>query len=433
MSSIMPDDERSDGRTSRAGQSSNTVAAARGGATQGSRRGAPNRRGRRNDRAARPPSTTIEVDQQLSDRSSVNSDQRSDRSHQDTSLTEEVRQLRLLVSELQAQLAEANATHAQPVYRSVEREADDIRRSSTRGPTSPSSDQRRFTIKLPNPAPLTDGISPTFEDWEILVSNKLEVNEWQFPDERTKFAWLVSLTAGTAARTLAPYISPSNPKPFTTTKEVLDLLRRSLSDPDQTNSAKHELRELQMATNEEFYSFCSTFVQLASTAKVPLSEWKFELNERLTTNLRLHVLQKYVDDAVDFDKFRTHCSTIHQQLVNLDRAKRRNARTVTTVPPRLASDQTPIQAAQRSTTPVAPPTRNSPAPVIPRATSLRPSATATAPLATASSDQVCYACGRKGHYAKECNTKPPSGAVHLIDPEGVERSTPESESENDSA
>jgi hypothetical protein len=49
------------------------------------------------------------------------------------------------------------------------------------------TDLKHF-IKLPNPETLSDGISPTFEDWENKALNKLEYNSWLFPNERTRFA-----------------------------------------------------------------------------------------------------------------------------------------------------------------------------------------------------------------------------------------------------
>jgi hypothetical protein len=78
------------------------------------------------------------------------------------------------------------------------------------------TDPKHF-IKLPNPETLSDGISPTFENWEDKALNKLEYNSWLFPNERIRFAWLISLVSGDARFILAPHINRKNPKAFTTT------------------------------------------------------------------------------------------------------------------------------------------------------------------------------------------------------------------------
>jgi hypothetical protein len=84
---------------------------------------------------------------------------------------------------------------------------------------------RKTAIKLPNPDSLFDGVIPIFETWEGQALRKLQVNFWLFPDEATKFAWIVSLVSGDAQLILEPHIYPSNPLAFTTAQEVFDHLR----------------------------------------------------------------------------------------------------------------------------------------------------------------------------------------------------------------
>jgi hypothetical protein len=62
----------------------------------------------------------------------------------------------------------------------------------------------------------------------------------------------------------------------------------------------------------EFFAFCAEFVKLASLAKVFLSEWKYELNRKLTTALRQVVLVYYLNESRDFEGFRKACSAAHQ-------------------------------------------------------------------------------------------------------------------------
>lgn len=438
MSSSVPDDERSEGRTSRAGQSSGTIVAASRNTTQAPRRGSQQgRRGGRARRTERPPSNPTPPDHQPTGRQSAASRQRSDHSIPDSAHSEELRLLQAQVAELTAQLQEATAANEQPLFRSVE---SGPAHGPPRDPTSPvstSPDHRRYAIKLPNPTPFTDGISPTFEQWEVQVRNKLQVNHWQFPDEQTKVAWLISLISGTAAETLSPYTDPCHPSPYTTVAEILTLLRVSYSNPEREGIAKDQFTSLRMTTTDEFFTFCAKFVQLASTAKVPISEWKYELNKRLTKGLRLAALRDYLTPSVNFEQFRALCSAVYQQLSEVEReqARQRQLRPTSVIPNRIPSDQTQrhdVELEKRANSFISVPTRQVPTPQVSRATPARtPEPTSKATPQT--NDQSCYACGRDGHFAKHCPTKPPSGTVHFLDQEEELPPSSESDSEKDTA
>jgi hypothetical protein len=106
-------------------------------------------------------------------------------------------------------------------------------------------------------------VIPTFETWKGQALRKLQVNSWLFPDETTKFAWIVSLVSGDAQLILEPHIHPSNPLAFTTAQEVFDHLRLFFSDPDKVGTAKNALERLWMSNANNFYVFCAEFVKLA--------------------------------------------------------------------------------------------------------------------------------------------------------------------------
>jgi hypothetical protein len=133
---------------------------------------------------------------------------------------------------------ETNPVRLPPVISSVERptEAPIPSVTSSAVPTDP-----KHFIKLPNPETLFDGISPIFENWKNKALNKLKCNSWLFSNERTRFAWLISLVSGDARFILAPYIDRKNPRAFTTTQKVFDLFRQLYSNPDQQGAAKDAL------------------------------------------------------------------------------------------------------------------------------------------------------------------------------------------------
>jgi hypothetical protein len=102
----------------------------------------------------------------------------------------------------------------------------------------------RTTIKLPNSEPFTNGVLFTFETWEGQALRKLRVNFWLFPDEDTKFAWVVNLVFGDAQLILESHIHSRNPLAFITAQEVFDHLRLFFSDSDKVGTAKAALEGL---------------------------------------------------------------------------------------------------------------------------------------------------------------------------------------------
>jgi hypothetical protein len=115
-----------------------------------------------------------------------------------------------------------NPVRLPPVIPFVERPTEAPTPSVT--PSAVPTDPKHF-IKLPNPETFSDGISPTFENWENKAFNKLKCNSWLFPNERTRFAWLTSLVSGDARLILAPHIDRKNLRAFTIIQEVFDLFR----------------------------------------------------------------------------------------------------------------------------------------------------------------------------------------------------------------
>jgi hypothetical protein len=160
---------------------------------------------------------------------------------------------------LETQVLPKNTT----VFQSVEPEEEGSNTDSS-DRSRPFKHGRKIAIKLPNPDSLFDGVIPTFETWEGQALRKLQMNSWLFPDETTKFAWIVSLVSGDAQLILELYIYPSNPLAFTTAQEVFDHLRLSFSDPDKVRTAKNALERLWMSNADNFYVFCAEFVKLVS-------------------------------------------------------------------------------------------------------------------------------------------------------------------------
>ncbi|KAJ3557676.1 hypothetical protein NPX13_g9880 [Xylaria arbuscula] len=310
-----------------------------------------------------------------------------------------------------------------------------------------NSEAMRHSIKLADPAKLSDGQDPTFERWKNSTQRKLRTNWWLFPSEESKFDWLCTLVDGEAAVMLEPFICEDNAEPLTTVEEVYELLRSSYSNPDAVAEARDELYHLWMKDTEDFYSFCSRWVLLASKAGLARSEWKYELNRKLSPTLRLQVMSAYLDPKISFNDFRNKCSSHAQQLAEVERVRKQRQGSLK------ATSRRPFVPGTRSQeTGKASPTKvlsyqkidSTPLPVreAPGIVNARPSAAPERRRDTRSRTPnktegvTCYSCDKPGHIAPNCPDQSTPKVNFLendgrdsIDP-GQEGPTSDSESEN---
>jgi hypothetical protein len=161
-----------------------------------------------------------------------------------------------------------------------------------------------------------------------------------------------------------------------------------------------------MRTINEFFAFCAKFVKLTSLAKIPLSEWKYELNRKLTTALRQAVLVYYLNEFRDFEGFRKAYSAAHQQLAETARSQAfRKSQRFPTLCHKVSFDQkAPVAAGTQESASSSDP---SPAWRLP-SKGLTPSRqnTPTVPITPRSTpDLSCFAYGQKGHFANYCPLK----------------------------
>jgi hypothetical protein len=247
-----------------------------------------------------------------------------------------------------------------------------------------------------------------------------------FPDERTRFAWFTSLLTGNARSMLSPHLKHHNPLRFTTVEQVLDLFRLFYSNPDEVGEAKNELAALIIKGSDEFYVFCAEFVKLASLAGIPLTEWKYELNRRLTLPLRQLMLTKYLNKAVKFETFRSAYSKTHQQIMEINRIRNLNRNqsigtqkltsnqkdAFTLTKNRLALSEKSTSVNQNLNEPIATSKVYDSRSKIPA----QPATLAQFLPSVETGSSKCFTCSRTGYYANDCPNK---ATIGLIEPEAA--------------
>ena len=164
----------------------------------------------------------------------------------------------------------------------------DLRRQQSRQPTSPSSlgePEPRYqsivtasttaasnqrTLKYRHPPTLTDGVDPTYEEWEEGLKDKLHMNADWYDDVDERGAhvnWVIyvkSTVQGKAFDHLIAYLKQFDKNETVTVEMCRQYLKRVFDDPDKRMKAREELHKLKLNYLGDFSAFYSEFVRLAN-------------------------------------------------------------------------------------------------------------------------------------------------------------------------
>ncbi|OJD10369.1 hypothetical protein ACJ73_09822 [Blastomyces percursus] len=213
--------------------------------------------------------------------------------------------------QLEQQIAEAidERNEYRNAYAALAREHHAMRQSPM------PQDHRERSVKLPDPPLLTDGKDPKFEDWYSKMKGKLEGNADHYTTEALRMAYVESRTGGNA-----------------TAREMLDCLKTIYLDPNRVQNAKTEFRRLVMRRTDDFHQFLTRFLHLAGESELPVSEYKYELNEKLSFDLQKLVITEFHASS-SFDTFSKHCSQVAHTLKKINdiqsRTRKPNTQDVT--------------------------------------------------------------------------------------------------------
>jgi hypothetical protein len=284
----------------------------------------------------------------------------------------------VIIPDLQAQIQEK-----QNIIEYLERNRTD---QITPAPTSSKS------TKIPDPEPLSDGKDPTFENWKIQIQGKFVVNHDHFSTDQAKMIYIFGRTQGDAQNALKTrYETAKNP--FQTSQDMIDHLSNIYLDPYKVENARQDYRRLNMRPAQTFTEFYTKFLQLAGDAEIPQDDWRPDLYEKLTFDLRRAILPVY-DVLADHQALADKCRRVDQDLKRLkettDRIKARNNNASGSKPsgqnaPTNPKPATPTSASQGSTL----------------SNKIRP--TYDDPKKQAlSREGKCFKCRQFGHFAKNC-------------------------------
>jgi hypothetical protein len=175
----------------------------------------------------------------------------------------------------------------------------------TQGPDCP-----RRTTRIDDPAILTDGKNPKFEDWLLRMEDKLSANADHYSTPTLRLAYVRSRCGGRATEHLLARSRPNSVNPYCDASEIFDHLKTIYQDVNRAWNAKGKLRCLYMRASDKFQDFLSEFCYLTQESGLAESEWKEELYHRLHLNLQRLVIPEVNDSDLSFNEFTVICAKI---------------------------------------------------------------------------------------------------------------------------
>lgn len=283
--------------------------------------------------------------------------------------------------------------------------------------TAPGASPTRRSAKIPDPPMLSDGENPRFDDWLLLMNQKLTANADHFDTPALRIAYVASRCEGKAAKHIAQRLRDGARNRYSDSDEILEHLKQIYGDPNRVIAAKQKFRDLMMKPTDKFHDFLSEFFYLAGEAEVNEDDWKSELYHRLTIKMQELTIPESVRASGTFQEFSDYCSQTANRLEVITNRRQRNRtandRFIFSSPSLPASATAADRSFGRAATP-----RDSriPAVKVEENNQARPRMDQDVRNRHFSGG-LCFKCHKAGHLAKDCLGSAGTTALQALEKE----------------
>ena len=301
----------------------------------------------------------------------------------------EVQRLRCQISTKDQEAANIMAEH-EAQLRTIETDRDRYARRiaelTDRGGDAPRTSK---SSKISDPPELDDGKSPRFEDWLMLMKNKLAANADHYSTPQLRKAYIVGRCTGDALKHVSPRMRDGVQNEYTDAGDIFKHLESVYGDPNRIVNAKRRYHSLLMKPGDKFHSFLSEFLYLANEAGIHEDEWKEDLYNKLTFKLQELVISEANRADGTFKEFSDYCSQTSNRLDVIQNRQRNVSR-------KPAPGNSPVQRqASRQGTP----------PTIKREGTPTPDRVTEPERERLMKEGKCFTCKKSGHLSRDCLDK----------------------------
>ena len=163
------------------------------------------------------------------------------------------------------------------------------------------------SAKIPDPLLLTDGNEPWFEDWLLLMTQKLEANHDHYDSPQLCHAYVASHCDGKACKHITPWLWSKSVNLYEDSTDMLEHLKTIYDDLNWVTTVKNQFWQLYMKTTDWFHDFLSEFLYLTAEAGISDDDLKDELYHQLTTKLQ-ELTMAEINSNGTFRQFTSFCS-----------------------------------------------------------------------------------------------------------------------------
>ena len=96
------------------------------------------------------------------------------------------------------------------------------------------------SAKIPDPPLLTDGKEPQFEDWLLLMTQKLDANHDHYDSPQLHRAYMASRCDGKARKHITPHLRSEAINPYHDSDDMIEHLKTIYEDPNQITTVKNQ-------------------------------------------------------------------------------------------------------------------------------------------------------------------------------------------------
>ena len=256
------------------------------------------------------------------------------------------------------------------------------------------------SAKIPDPLLLTDGKEPWFEDWLLLMTQKLEANHDHYDSPQLHHAYVASCCDGKACKHITPWLQSESMNLYEDSTDMLEHLKTIYDDLNWVTTAKNQFQQLYMKTTNQFHDFLSEFLYLAAEAGVSDDDLKDELYHQITTKLQ-ELTMAEINSNRSFRQFTSFCSQTASCLEVMSHQIQKNWQ--------YTSSQGHMGTASSSTT-------STTVKKEPRPLSLSNSTVWTNDQSQLMCEGKCFNCHKQGHLSIDCPKKQKSDLKELEQP-----------------
>lgn len=110
----------------------------------------------------------------------------------------------------------------------------------------------------------TDGKEPRFDNWSLLMTQKLEANAAHYDSPQLRRAYVANRCDGKAQKHITPCLRNEAANRYEDSADMIEHLKTIYDDPNRITTVNNQFRSLCMKASDKFHDFLSEFLYLAA-------------------------------------------------------------------------------------------------------------------------------------------------------------------------